>query len=51
MIEEGCLAQSKDNNTSTCQRDSSDKNFTHPHYNDLVVSYRQPLLYYSKVKN
>ena len=30
MIEQGCLAQSKDNKTSTCQRESSDKNFTHP---------------------
>ena len=30
MMAEGCLAQSKDNKTSTCQRDSCDKNFTHP---------------------
>ncbi len=29
MMEEGCLAQSEDNKTSTCQKDFSDKNFTH----------------------
>ena len=37
MLDEGCLVQSKDNNTSTCQRDFSDKNFTHQKKNKFCV--------------